>query len=292
MLERSLLARQHDLGGLFVGRVLPHASKRSLGPFVFLDHMGPHTMAPGTGFDVRPHPHIGLATLTYLYEGDPIHRDSMGVVATIVPHDVNLMIAGKGVVHSERSSPGGRERGSTMHGLQYWLALPAAHEDDEPSFQHADAAELPRIETDGSLARLVVGTFGGRRSPIRFPSRTLLLDVELEAGAELTLRGDEKELGVYVSMGLAEIDGTLHPRQHLALLDGQPTCVRAMERTRLAIFGGDPLDGPRRLFWNFVATDEARIDAASQRWRERGFPAIVGDDDEFIPLPELGHPKT
>lgn len=274
-----------------MGRVLPHASKRSLGPFVFLDHMGPHTTAPGTGFDVRPHPHIGLATLTYLYEGDQVHRDSMGVVATILPHDVNLMIAGKAVVHSERSTPEGRTNGSTMHGLQYWLALPRANEDDEPSFQHADAAELPGIEGPGSLVRIVVGSFGGQSSPIRFPSRTLLLDVELEAGAELTLGGEEKELGVYVSVGTAEIDGTPHPRQHLALLDSQPTCVRAIERCRLAIFGGDPLDGPRKMFWNFVATDDARIEAASKRWRDRGFPTIPGDDDEFIPLPELGHPK-
>jgi hypothetical protein len=247
-------------------------------------------MPAGAGFDVRPHPHVGLATLTYLYEGDQIHRDSMGVVATIIPHDVNLMIAGKGVVHSERSTPEGRKNGSTMHGLQYWLALPAAHEDDEPSFQHADAAELPRIESEGKIVRVVVGTFEGRSSPIRFPSPTLLLDVELEAGVEWTLSAQERELGVYVSVGAVEIDGTPHLRQHLALLDGTPTRIRAIERSRLAIFGGDALDGPRKMFWNFVATDDARIEAASARWKAREFPAVPGDDDEFIPLPEVGHP--
>ena len=291
MLERSFLARQHDLGGLSVGRVLPHAAQRSLGPFVFLDHMGPHIMPPGTGFDVRPHPHIGLATLTYLYEGDQMHRDSMGVVATILPGDVNLMIAGKGVVHSERSTAEGREHGITLHGLQYWLALPAERQEDEPSFQHADATELPIIEAEGSKVRLVLGAWGGRSSPVTFPSRALLLDVELTPGAEISLGGQEKELGVYVAVGAAEIDGVPHARQQLALLDDQPTVVRATEPTRLAVFGGDPLDGPRKMFWNFVATDDARIQAASERWKARHFAPIPGDDEEFIPLPELGPPR-
>jgi redox-sensitive bicupin YhaK (pirin superfamily) len=297
MLRHTLEAKEIDLGGLVVGRVLPVAQQRSLGPFVFLDHMGPHQMKPGGGFDVRPHPHIGLATLTYLYEGDSVHRDSMGIVQAVLPGDVNVMSAGHGVVHSERSSVRMRTEGGPMNGLQYWLALPAANEDDAPSFQHAGKEELPRIEGRGSILRVVLGRYREHASPIAFPSQALLYDIELEAGAELTLLSDdafpghETELGVYVSSGALEIDGTLHAQRHLGVLvnhgpssEGRTT-LRATALCRVAVFGGAPLDGPRKMFWNFVATTDERIERAKQRWLDRGFPAIPGDDEEFIPLP-------
>lgn len=284
MIERVLSARSHDLGGLVVGRVLPVAQQRAVGPVVFLDHMGPAHIPPGSGFDVRPHPHIGLATLTYLYEGEQVHRDSLGVVQTLAPHDANLMIAGRGVVHSERATDRTRNEGGHLHGLQFWLALPRAHEDDPPSFQHADATQLPRLDLPGGQARLVLGRFGGARSPLSFPGGALLVDLALEAGGEVELTTDGEQRAVFVAAGAAVIDETEVATRQLAVLGGRCT-LRAQGPSRIALFGGPPLDGPRHLFWNFVATDPARLERAKSDWRERRFPTIPGDDVELIPLP-------
>lgn len=284
MIERIVTARAHDLGGLVVGRVLPVAQQRAVGPVVFLDHMGPAQIEPGRGFDVRPHPHIGLATLTYLYEGEQVHRDSLGVVQTLLPHDANLMIAGRGVVHSERATPRMREHGGPLHGLQFWLALPQAHEDDAPSFQHRAAADLPACALVGGEARVVLGTFGDLTSPLQFPGGARLIDLSLEAGAQVTLDPDGEQLAVFVASGGAAIDGTALSYRQLAVLGG-PCTLAATEASRIALFGGPALDAPRHLFWNFVASDPARLEAAKSAWRERRFPTIPGDDQEFIPLP-------
>lgn len=288
MIERIVLARAHDLGGLVVGRVLPTPHRRSLGPFVFLDHMGPAQFAPGAGgFDVRPHPHIGLATLTYLFEGEQIHRDSLGTVETIRPLDVNLMISGRGIQHSERSTEATRVHGGPMHGLQYWLALPESEEECDPSFHHADAADVPCLERDGAFARVAVGDFAGERSAIRFPAPATLVDVVLEEGADVTYPLAPGEYGVYVSEGSVLLGDTLIPARSLAVLEPLTELrLVAREKARVAIFGGEPLAKPRRMWWNFVATDDAKIERAKEEWRERRFALIPGDDVEFIPLPE------
>lgn len=286
MLERTIAARPVHLGGATVGRVLPVATKRSLGPFVFLDHMGPVTLPPGRAFDVLPHPHIGLATLTYLYEGESMHRDSLGVVQQVRAGDVNLMNAGHGVVHSERSTDRMRAQGGALHGLQFWLALPADNEDDAPSFHHADRVELPWLEGAGWSARVCLGTYRSRSSPVPFPSRALLVDLALEGGAAFEFGEEEDELGVFVAEGEVEIGGVLHDAGKLALLSPRrATQLAAISEARLALFGGDALDGPRKMFWNFVATSDERIERAKQRWRDREFPSIPGDDEEFVPLP-------
>lgn len=287
MIERIILARSHDLGGLLVGRVLPTPHRRSVGPFVFLDHMGPASFEPGVGFDVRPHPHIGLATLTYLFEGEQVHRDSLGTVESIRPFDVNLMIAGRGIVHSERATPAMREQGGRLHGLQFWLALPEADEDCEPSFQHASALDVPTLGEEAGNARVAIGSFGGVRSSVTFPSPATLVELAVDVGREVVLPLDDREYGLYVAEGAVLVGDTLLPARSLAVLE-RATELRfhARDASRVALFGGAPLERPRRMWWNFVATDDLRIEHAKADWRDRRFPPIPGDDDEFIPLPE------
>jgi len=287
MIERIILARAHDLGGLIVGRVLPTAQRRSIGPFVFLDHMGPAKFEPGAGFDVRPHPHIGLATLTYLFEGEQIHRDSLGTMQPIRPLDVNLMISGRGITHSERATAAMREHGGGMHGLQFWLALPEHEEDCAPSFHHADACDLPLIEDEGFRGRVAVGSCAGKDSPIVFPAPAMLVDLSIDESAEAVIPLEQHEYGVYVADGAVMIDDTLLPARTLAVLErASEVRMRAHEPSRVAVFGGLPLEKPRKMYWNFVATDDARIERAKEDWRDRRFPVIPGDDVEFIPLPE------
>jgi len=287
MIERIILARSHDIGGLIVGRVLPTPHRRSVGPFVFLDHMGPAKFEPGVGFDVRPHPHIGLATLTYLFEGEQVHRDSLGTVQTIRPRDVNLMIAGRGVAHSERATDALRKQGGELHGLQFWLALPEAEEDCEPSFHHADAVDLPLLEDDSSRGRVALGRFAGETSPIVFPAPATLLDLSIDEGEDVVLPLEPYEYAVYVISGSVLIDDTLLPARTLAVLElAGELKLRAREDVRVVLFGGVPLERPRRMYWNFVATNDERIERAKEDWRERRFPPIPGDDAEFIPLPE------
>lgn len=283
--------RPHGVGSLTVARLLPSPRRRMIGPFTFVDHMGPVVIAPGVGFDVRPHPHIGLSTVTYFFEGENVHRDSLGTVQTIRPGDVNLMTAGRGVVHSERADPAWRERGGLVHGVQIWLALPVENEDDPPSFEHHGAAALPQVApAAGVRGRVIAGEAFGARSPLRHPGRPLLVDLVLDAGACLDALpdgGEGEERGVLVVAGAIELSGQALGADRLAALrPGAAAGLRATEPSRVMLLGGPPL-GARLLEWNFVASTRERIDRARDAWKAQAFPRIPGDDQEFIPYPEL-----
>jgi redox-sensitive bicupin YhaK (pirin superfamily) len=286
-----------DLGdGFRVRRLLPDIALRSVGPFVFFDHMGPVDFTPGQGLDVRPHPHIGLATVTWLFEGAIRHRDSLGTVLDIEPGAVNWMIAGRGIVHSERSPPRVREAGHRLHGIQTWVGLPLADEAMAPQFVHVPAADVPRRRGDGADVAVIAGDAWDLRSPVPVRSRTLYLAVNLDRDAVLALPENHAERAVYcVSGRLALGDAVLEPGRMAALQSG-PASLRALDGPALAVvLGGDPLDPgpensstqPRHLRWNFVASDRARIDVASAAWQRQDatmFPPVPGET-EFIPLP-------
>jgi redox-sensitive bicupin YhaK (pirin superfamily) len=288
--ELVIEGRARDVGTLPVARVLPSPKRRLVGPFIFLDHMGPTVIAPGVGFDVLPHPHIGLSTVSYFLEGENLHRDSIGTVQVIHPGDVNLMTAGRGVVHSERAEPEWRRRGGTLHGLQLWLALPTERELDEPSFEHHPQATLPAIEPAvGVRGRVLMGTAFGARSPIRHPSEPLLVDLAADAGSHLTLDGDDAapERGLFVAAGEVELDGQVLGANHLAVLSGgRAVGVRARAPSRIFLLGGPHL-GERHIDWNFVASTRDLTARARDAWKARAFPSIPGDDVEFVPYPEL-----
>jgi len=275
-----------DLGDFTVRRVLPGFPHRTVGPFIFFDHMGPVALPPGKGADVRPHPHIGLGTVTYLFEGEIVHRDSLGSVQAIAPGDVNWMTAGRGIVHSERTAPELRRTGSRMHGIQTWVALPRSSELAEPGFHHHPQATLPRVSAGGAELRVIAGTAFGERSPVAVFSPTLYVAAELDAGAVLQLDAEHEERGVYAVEGNVSVAGTPLPPQHLAVIEGRGTVtVRAETRARAMLLGGAKLDGERFIWWNFVASSRERIDEAKQRWRDQRFPRIPGET-EFIPLPD------
>lgn len=285
MSQRPLLTpRAHDLGGGFtVRRALPAAQQRSVGPFVFFDHFGPVQAAADSNQDVRPHPHIGLATVTYLYEGAMEHRDSTGAVQRIEPGAINWMTAGRGIVHSERTPADLRTRPRRTHGLQIWLALPASMEETDPAFHHTPAADLPALEVGGARLRLLVGEAFGARSPVQAASPTLFLDAQLSAGdafpAPLAT-----ERALYAVDGALQVDGQTVPAHTLCMLaPGEEPLVSAESDVRLALFGGEPL-GPRFLWWNFVSTRRERVDQAADDWAADRFPPVPGET-EFIPLP-------
>jgi redox-sensitive bicupin YhaK (pirin superfamily) len=256
-----------------------------VGPFIFFDHFGPVQFPPGRGIDVRPHPHIGLATVTYLFEGGQVHRDSLGNVQAIVPGDVNWMTAGCGIVHSERTGPEDRAAGHRLHGLQTWVALPKSHEEVEPSFSHHPKASLPEIEQPGVKMRLLAGTAFGRRAPTPTFSPMIYLAIDLAAGAAVDLPPEHEERGVYVIEGDVEIGGAPAPAGHIAVLSPEQTGrIEAKSASRLVVLGGAKMDGARLIWWNFVASSKALIDSASARWREQGYPPVPGET-EFIPLP-------
>jgi hypothetical protein len=274
-----------DLGdGFVVRRALPQLERRSVGPFIFLDEMGPVRFAPGQGLDVRPHPHIGLSTVTYLFDGAIEHRDSLGTVQVIVPGDVNWMTAGSGIVHSERSpSP---RTGGTLHGIQFWLALPQAVEETAPAFHHTPAADIPLLAGPGWTGRLLIGSFAGATSPVQAFSPTFYLDLSLEAGASLAI-GPEvaTELAVYVSAGAVMVgDGAVAAGELGVAAYGAGVSLRAEAPARLIVFGGAPLDGPRKLFWNFVSSRPERIEAAKAAWEADAMGQVPGET-ERIPLP-------
>ena len=284
--ERVIEGRPRDLGGFSVRRLLPAAGRRTIGPFIFFDHMGPATFAQGAGVDVRPHPHIGLATVTYLFEGELMHRDSLGTEQVIRPGDVNWMVAGRGIVHSERTPPAARgAQGSPLHGIQTWVALPRAEEEREPSFVHHPSRDLPEIEIDGCVLRLIAGDGWGARSPVAVSSPTLYAAAELAAGAVLELPESTPERAIYVAAGAIEIEGRRHEDGELVEFAPGPAACRALQDSQLMIAGGAPLDGPRYIWWNFVSSSEARIEQAKQDWREERFARVPGDP-ERIPLPE------
>ena len=279
--------RPRDVGTIIVARLLPSPRRRMVGPFVFVDHMGPVELAPGVGFDVRPHPHIGLSTVTYFLAGENVHRDSLGTVQVNRPGDINLMTAGRGVVHSERADPAFRAAGGKMHGVQIWLALPDANEDDEPSFEHHPAATLPEVAlTVGVRGRVLIGAAFGARSPVRHPSEPLLVYLELDAGASVEVAAEVAERGLFVIEGAVEVGGDEIATNQLAVLCSHKTAtVTASAPTRAMLLGGAP-HPPRLIEWNFVASTRERLERARDAWKARQFPTIPTDDKEFIPWPE------
>lgn len=275
--------REKDLGEFTVRRVLPASRQRMVGPFVFFDHMGPAVFPPGKGIDVRPHPHIGIATITYLFEGEILHRDSLGVVQAIHPGAINLMTAGRGIVHSER--PGSDlERESALHGIQSWIALPADQQEIAPDFAHYPADELPQWEDGGVTLRLIMGTYAGHSSPVKTYSRTLYADLSVAAGARLELPITEQQQALYVADGEINIAGDSVPAGVMVVLEGDEGVELASETgARVMLVGGDSL-GERHMYWNFVSDSLARIEQAKDDWRAQRFPPVPGDD-ERIPLP-------
>jgi redox-sensitive bicupin YhaK (pirin superfamily) len=276
--------RERDFGGFSVRRVLPASVQQRVGPFIFFDEMGPARFAPGRGIDVRPHPHIGLSTVTFLFEGEIVHRDSLGVVQPIRPGAVNLMTAGRGVVHSERTDPRVRAAGSRLHGIQTWMALPDGSEEIDPDFEHHPEGSLPEVERDGARVRVILGSVFGASSPVRVRLPTVYLEVRLAAGAALALPA-APELAAYLVEGAARIGDTALAPHTLAILDtARPATVLAAGACHLMVIGGAPV-GPRHVWWNFVSSSRARIEQARRDWQAERFDPVPGET-ERIPLPE------
>ena len=288
MLEMVINAREADLGhGLKVRRVLPFAKRRMVGPWIFVDHAGPVTLAPEDiqGADVRPHPHIGLSTVSYLLSGQVMHRDSLGVKQSIVPGDVNWMTAGRGISHSERFSHPESFEGGGLELMQLWVALPEADEETEPAFTHYPARDLPVREAEGVWMRLIAGEAYGMTSPVRTHSPLFYLHTEWQAGARMALPGGHPEQAAYVARGEIEHGGQRYgPGQALVFGDDDDAVITAREKSTLMIFGGEPL-GERHIFWNFVSSRKERIEQAKADWKAGRIPLPPGDDDEWIPLP-------
>ncbi len=283
---RLIDPRSRDLGGFEVRRILPIAKQRMVGPFVFYDHLGPAVFQAGKGIDVRPHPHIGLATVTYLFEGELMHRDSLGFAQQIRPGDVNWMTAGRGIVHSERSSPDARDRDLTLHAIQSWVALPQSHEETEPSFHHHGAETLPSLEIDGVQLRLIAGSAYGETSPVKVFSPTFYLAAEMPAGASLTLPLEHEERAVHVAEGAVCVEGqSLKVGQMAVLAAGAEITLQAEAGSRVMLLGGATMDGERHIWWNFVSSSKDRIEQAKADWKDGRFDAVPGET-EFIPLPE------
>lgn len=275
--------RAADLGEFTVRRALPSSERRMVGPFVFFDHMGPAEFPPGHGIAVRPHPHIGIATITYLFEGEIMHRDSLGVVQPIQAGAVNLMVAGRGIVHSERAGAD-LDVLSRLHGIQCWIALPVDAQECAPAFTHYSAAQLPELDIGGARVRIIMGAAYGKRSPVQAFSETLYLDCALEAGAELALPDAVEELAFYVAAGAVAVgDHTVQAGAMAVACPGRGMTLRAREGSRVMVIGGANI-GPRHIEWNFVSDSRERIERAKQDWRDGRFPRVPGDD-EFIPLP-------
>jgi len=286
-LELVIVPRVRDLGdGFSVRRALPHGKRQMVGPFIFFDQMGPVQFIAGQGLDVRPHPHIGLATVTYLFDGRVMHRDSEGNTLEITPGAMNLMTAGRGIAHSERSPASARHGIEGMFGIQSWIALPQAHEETAPSFQHFDAASLPLIEDGGVRARVIAGSAFGKTSPVGMLSEWLYAEVVLAPGACAPLEPDQEERAIYVVEGEVDIAGdTFEGPRLLIFRPGDRITVRALRRARLMFLGGAALEGARYIWWNFVSSRKERIEQAKEDWKTGRF-APVPNETEFIPLPE------
>jgi redox-sensitive bicupin YhaK (pirin superfamily) len=285
-IARLIEGRPRDLGGFTVARLLPAPGLHMVGPFIFFDHMGPADFGPGEGIDVRPHPHIGLATVTYLFDGAFTHRDSLGTVIDIEPGAVNWMTAGRGIVHSERSPERLRATGHRAHGIQSWVALPGRHAEDAPAFKHHPAASLPEIDLPGVNLRLIAGAAFGARSPVEFPHPIVYFEAWVDAGASLTLAADWQERAVYLVDGAVSVDGVAVPPGSMAVLTpGADMMLTASVDSHVMVLGGAPMDGDRIIFWNFVASSPERIEAAKADWAAGRFAAVPGET-EFIPLPQ------
>jgi redox-sensitive bicupin YhaK (pirin superfamily) len=292
-IETVIVPRARDLGGFEVRRALPSAKRQMVGPFIFFDQMGPAEFLTGQGIDVRPHPHIGLGTVTYLLKGRIHHRDSLGTDAWIEPGAVNWMLAGQGITHSERQDGPGRGMPHSLFGLQTWLALPRAHEDDPAAFVHTPAVELPVVEAEGKTVRLILGTAYGEIAPIKLPFDVFYADAILQPGAAIPLPDNHEDRGAYVLQGEVAVAGQTFPTgQMLVFRPGDRITLRAGDQgARVMLLGGDTSDGPRHIWWNFVASSRERIDAAREAWRAGDwahgrFRLPPGDDAEHIPAPE------
>ncbi|HEX2793435.1 MAG TPA: pirin family protein [Croceicoccus sp.] len=280
----------HDLGNFEVRRAVPSAQCRMVGPFVFVDEFGPARLDAGHGMDVRPHPHIGLATVTYLFEGAIDHRDSLGNHATIRPGAVNLMTAGRGIVHSERTPPAERATGLDLFGMQTWLALPERLEETEPAFESVAASDLPVIDDGGARARVIMGSLWGKSAPTTCHAETIYADIALDAGGRIPLDADADERAVMLVAGDASADGEPLDLYALHVLQPGRAMTLASERgARVMLLGGESM-GPRRVWWNFVSSRMERIEQAKEDWKAGRFPLVPGDEKEFIPIPEK--PKT
>lgn len=278
----------HDLGGFKVHRTLPGKRRTMVGPFIFFDQMGPAKLGPGEGIDVRPHPHINLATVTYLFAGAIDHRDSLGTFQRIEPGAVNLMTAGRGIAHSERSPSDERAVGPELDGIQTWLALPQAKEELDPSFEHVPAEALPLIEGDGVRLQLIMGEGFGDRSPVTQHSPTIYAAITLAPGSAMVIDHEADERALYLIDGDASVDGSILVPQHLALLaPGHLPLLSSESGARLMLCGGAPMDGERHVWWNFVSSRRDRINEAKRAWRAGEFVLPPDDSEEFIPLPEV-----
>jgi redox-sensitive bicupin YhaK (pirin superfamily) len=284
--EMVIVPRARDLGGFEVRRALPSARRQMVGPFIFFDQFGPVELLTGEGLDVRPHPHIGLATVTYLLKGEIVHRDSLGTLQPIAPGDVNWMTAGRGIAHSERSSTEARQHEQELYGVQIWVALPERHEETAPAFAHHAAATLPLVEGEGKRVRVIAGALFGRTSPVATFSDLFYADAALEPGAALPLDAGHEERAAYLVEGTVEIAGQrFEPGRLLVFRPGDAATIRAVTPARLMLVGGEPMDGPRHIWWNFVSSRKERIEEAKEAWRRQRFEPVPGES-EFIPLPK------
>jgi redox-sensitive bicupin YhaK (pirin superfamily) len=278
----------HDLGAFEVRRTLPSKARTMVGPFIFVDQFGPAHFDIGTGMDVRPHPHINLATVTYLFEGAIDHRDSLGTYATIRPGALNLMTAGRGIVHSERTPQPERASGSPISGMQTWLALPDGKEEIDPAFEHVAKEDLPLVESGDVSARVIMGALWGVTAPTTQHSTTIYADILLNVGATIPIDADADERAVLVALGTASLDGEpLEAHSLYVLKPGQAMTLKAESDCRVMLLGGEAFTTPRHVWWNFVSSSRERINQAKADWKNRQFPVIQGDSDEFIPIPEL-----
>jgi redox-sensitive bicupin YhaK (pirin superfamily) len=285
-IELIVEPRPRDIGGFEVRRLLPVAQRRSIGPFVFFDQIGPASLAAEHGVDVRPHPHIGLATVTYLFQGEILHRDTLGSVQVIRPGDINWMTAGAGIAHSERTPPDARKHGGPLFGIQSWVALPKAHEEADPAFFHHPVATLPKIEGEGKQVRIIAGAAFGQRAPVATFSETLYCDIALKAGARIEVPLEHEERAIQPVTGRISVAGHgIEPGSMLVLRANAATTIEALEDARLMLLGGARLDGPRNMWWNFVSSSKDRIEQAKADWKAGRFGAVPGET-EFIPLPE------
>jgi len=291
LFEITLAPVTHDLGGFKVHRTLPAKARTMVGPFLFFDQMGPAHLPPGEGIDVRPHPHINLATVTYLFDGAMGHRDSLGTDIVIEPGAVNLMTAGTGIVHSERTPLEARPGGPALSGIQTWLALPDGREEIDPAFEHVAAGELPVIEAHGATARVIMGELWGKRAPTTTYAGTIYADIVLTPGASIPIDAAADERAIYLAEGDAELEGVpLEPMQLYVLRPGVAATLRSSSGGRAMLAGGDAFRTPRHVWWNFVSSSRERIQEAKRAWKAGEFPVVPGDDKEWIPIPEV--PKT
>jgi len=278
----------HDLGAFEVRRTLPSKGRTMVGPFIFVDQFGPAHFDIGTGMDVRPHPHINLATVTYLFEGAIDHRDSLGTLATIRPGALNLMTAGRGIVHSERTPQPERASGSPISGMQTWLALPDGKEDIDPAFEHVAKEDLPLIESSDVSARVIMGSLWGVTAPTTQHSATIYADILMNAGATIPIDAEADERAILVALGSARLDGELIETHSLYVLKpGQAMTLKAETDCRVMLLGGEAFTTPRHVWWNFVSSSRERINQAKADWKARAFPLVPGDAEEFIPIPEI-----